>query len=167
MSSTIHTQEISFSELREAYTQVREFVKEKTGCEDKGVGLYSTIEEDFGLEDLDYDSFEREFFAKFNISIANYKKEEVKGSIWGNIAMVLLFILLLIPSIILLILFGIVMLLKSIFPKYFPETEEEIQLPSKKDWQQDKLTVADLVSTLIAKEYMPKKNVNYVLKKCE
>lgn len=156
-------QEITFAELRNAYTQVREFVKEQTGCDDKEIGLYSTIAEDFGLEDLDYDSFEKEFFEKFNISIANHKKEEVKGSIWGNIAMVLLFILFLIPLIIWLILFGIVMLLKSIFPNLFPEVE--IQLPSKKDWQQDKLTVADLVSTLIAKEYMPKKEVNYVLKK--
>lgn len=161
----MQTQEIGFSELRNAYTQVREFVKEQKGCEDKEIGLYSTIEEDLGIEELDYHNFENQFIARFNIAIIENNKTKIQNTIWENLRNILI-VIIYTPFVPFLIVFAIILLVISkVFPKFFPEVE--IQLPSKKAWQQGKLTVADLVSTLIAKEYLPKKDVKYVLKNKE
>ena len=63
----MQTQEITFAELRKAYTQVREFVKENTGCEDKEIGLYSTMENHLGVDSEDLCIMFTNFVDKFGI----------------------------------------------------------------------------------------------------
>jgi hypothetical protein len=163
----MQTQEITFAELRKAYTQVREFLIADAQVDNPNFGLYSTIDEDLDLFDV---PFEEDFCKKFGIQISYIQiswEERIKAiglNLLKQFAM-----LPILPFVILWLLFAILWLLVLVFLNYlFPQfnfLNEKNKIISKKDWQQDKLTVADLVSTLIAKEYVRKKEVNYVLKK--
>jgi hypothetical protein len=162
----MQTQEITFAELRNAYTQVREFVKENTGCEDKEIGLYSTMENHLGVDSEDMFI---NFVDKFGIKNEIEKQSVLTEWLFKMLGWLLIigFVYVIITEFFLII--GICLIISlligitAIIDKFLPK--RKIYIISKKDWQQDKLTVADLVSTLIAKEYVPKKEVNYVLKK--
>ncbi len=165
----MQTQEIGFGELRRAYVQVREFVKEKTGCEDKEIGLYSTIEEDLEIFGEDLGFFFEDFAKKFGFAT----EKQSKWAEWSFKVFACFFLVGLAYCIvteflkflaICLAILGLMAILAVV--DYF-SLPKQITLVAKKDWQQDKLTVADLVSSLIAKEFVHKNEVTYVLKRKE
>jgi hypothetical protein len=147
--------EISFGELRRTYEEVRKFLIEDLYVEDTNFGLYATIDEDLDLFDVD---FETEFCKKFSIDLPNMKidySELIKRLILNVLKMFLM--LPIMPLVVIYVVMALI--INLLFSKEIEKTS------SKKQWQKDQLTVADLVSSAVAKRFVQKKEIVFVLKK--
>jgi hypothetical protein len=160
--------EISFGELRQVYKQIRELIKENSGgLQDEEIGLYSAIEKDLGFYNDDSYFLEESFVDKFGIGEPTMVEQSNKYSDFVSYFLGFAFLVciayLAITNPIPFFMICVIILFLVIWGHYSPK--KKITVPAKKQWQKDQLTVADLVSSAVAKRFVQKKEIVFVLKK--
>ncbi|TAG01609.1 MAG: hypothetical protein EAZ44_08200 [Cytophagia bacterium] len=142
--------EITFETVRKKYQEVKNFVAQEGGNDIVEIGLYSSLEDDLGIAEDDLLDFQKKFRIYFEID--NPTNNEMQSP--NNISYLLIFIIIILIPLIL-----ILLLLFAIFKFFFDYNKTNI--PSKKEWKKDKISVADLVCMAIEKKYILKKNITY------
>lgn len=185
----METIEISFRELRKYYVEVREFVADYAGVATHEIGAYSDLENHLGIADDDLFFITEDFIQHFEISSQNGETEEEEKKslpkyVWkvsdtlGFLSPVFWWIIdvlkfsfnaLVFLSVLAGLLYVwkfIVILFTILFIwTYFTEKYETIQIPNKKQWNPESLSVADLVCMAVGKRAVYKKDIYFVIKK--
>lgn len=162
------TVEISFEELRKHYSKTCKFIEDISGVKKHQIGIYSTFENDLYMCDEDIEDMMFLFLKEFEIQ----PKSDIKPiSKWSQNILLYIFSLLTILLIcffiyhwqITLIIAIIITIL--IFIENRNYIKPQIIVPTKKEWNPDKLSVADLVCMVVEKKNIYKKDIHFVIKK--
>ncbi len=152
---------IEFAELKKIYSDVILFSKRNAKWY-KNPNSKTRIEEDLGFYGMDNEQFLIDFAEEFNVDFKNLDYSEYLTSEW-EVAnpKYLIYLPIVIPYNAIKILLRIV-----IFPfnKYLSNEIKKHKLPFKNLKPKKDITLGDLISTIVKKEFVERKNIHYEIK---
>jgi hypothetical protein len=140
-----------YSEVRNAILEVKNLTENCCGIKSSKISLNKSYYQDFGIYELDWDFFLDEYEKKFNSNLDGLKYERFFPEIGDKILY-----LKATPKI-------IFYKLLSIFDKKYKLELQKLNSKFKKDLE--KLTVGDIVLSVLAKKFVERKNIQLVLTK--
>ena len=140
-----------YSVVKNAILEVKNLTEKCCGIKASKLHLNKSYYQDFGIYELDWDSFLNEYEKKFNSNLYGLKYERFFPEIEDQILYIKAT-----PK----ILFYKTL---SLFAKKYKCEIHKLDLKFKKDLE--KLTVADIVLSVLAKKFVERKNIKLVLTK--
>lgn len=140
-----------YSEVKRTILEVKNLTEHSCGIKHSKINLKKSYYQDFKVYELDWDFFLEEYEKKFNSNLNGLKYERFFPEVANQILY-----LKSTPKI-------IFYKLLSIFDKKYKAELQKLNSQFKKDLE--KLTVGDIVLSVLAKKFVERKNVKLVLTK--
>jgi hypothetical protein len=140
-----------YSEVKNAIQEVKKLTENSCGIKYSKIDLKKSYYQDFKVHELDWDFFIEEYEKKFNSNLKGLKYERFFPEVENQV--------LYLKSIPTIIFYKLV----SFFDKKYKAELQTLNSQFKKDLE--KLTVGDIVLSVLAKKFVERKNVKLILTK--